>query len=360
MIIVFKFIKESLLFAWNALTSNKLRTILTLSGVTIGIFSIISVFTLIDYLESRIRDSIQSLGDNVVYVQKWPWTPPEGETEYPWWRYMNRPLPTLNEQKVIERHSQLAASSTFAISAQKKIIFEANSFDKVQVLGVSNSFDQNWNFEISRGRYFTSFESSKGSNITIIGADIADELFQDTDPIGKRIKMAGRQLTVVGVILRQGKDIFGNSLDTNIIIPIQYAKNIFNIRSERVQPFIVVKAKERVNTEDLMSELEGILRAERKIKPQQGNTFALNRMSIIQKQFDDLFGILNIAGGFIGFFAILVGGFGIANIMFVSVKERTRIIGIQKALGAKRRFILWQFLFESIFLSLLGGTTGLA
>ncbi|MGQ1785977.1 MULTISPECIES: ABC transporter permease [unclassified Saccharicrinis] len=359
MIIVFKFLRESLLFALNALRSNKLRTILTLSGVTIGIFSIISVFTLIDYLESRIRDSIQSLGDNVVYVQKWPWTPPEGETEYPWWRYLNRPLPTLNEQKVIVRNSQLAEASTFAISAQKKIIFEDNFFDNVQILGVSHDFDQNWNFEISKGRYFSPFESNNGSNIAIIGAEIADELFRDVDPIGKRIKMAGRKLTVVGVILRQGKDIFGNSLDTNIIIPVNYAKSIFNIRSESVQPFIIVKAKEGVTAEDLMNELEGILRAERKIKPKQGNTFALNRISIVQKQFDGLFGILNIAGGFIGFFAVLVGGFGIANIMFVSVKERTRIIGIQKALGAKRRFILWQFLFESIFLSLLGGTIGL-
>ncbi len=359
MIIIFKFFKESILFALNALTSNKLRTILTLSGVTIGIFSIISVFTLIDYLEKQIRDSVQSLGDNVVYVQKWPWTPPEGETEYPWWRFMNRPQPTIQELKVIERKSQLSQAATFSISSQKKVIFEDNSFDNVQILGVTHNFDQNWSFEISKGRYFSPFESNRGSNIVVLGAEVADKLFRDADPIGKRVKIAGRKLTVVGVLLRQGKDLFGNSLDNNVVMPLNFAKNIFNIRSGRVQPMIIVKAKEGVEVDDLMSELEGILRAERKLKPKEGNSFALNRVSIIQKQFDGLFVIINLAGWLIGGFSILVGGFGIANIMFVSVKERTRIIGIQKALGAKRSFILWQFLFESIFLSVLGGAAGL-
>ncbi len=359
MIIVLKFLKESLLFALNALRSNKLRTVLTLSGVTIGIFSIISVFTLVDFLESSIRDSIQSLGENSVYVQKWPWAPPEGETEYPWWRYLNRPLPTLDEQKVIERKSQLAEASTFFITARKSVIFEDNSFDNVQVIGTSHNFDKNWSFEISNGRYFSSFESKNGANVIILGAEIASVLFRDIDPIGKRVKIAGRKLTVIGVMLRQGKDIFGGSLDSHAVMPINFARGIFNIRNESVQPTIIVKALLNVPVDDLISEIEGILRAQRKVKPKQGNNFALNRISIIQKQMDGLFAILNLAGWLIGGFSILVGGFGIANIMFVSVKERTRIIGIQKALGAKRSFILWQFLFESVFLSLLGGATGL-
>jgi putative ABC transport system permease protein len=359
MIIYLKFVRESVLFAFNALKANKIRTILTLSGVTIGIFSIITVFTLIDFLEDKIRDSIQSLGNNVVYVQKWPWTQPEGETEYPWWRYMNRPVPRLDEQKVIERKSQLAEASTFVIATQRNVVFEDNSYDKVSVFGVSHNFDRNWNFEISRGRYFSPFESKNGSNVVILGDNIAKELFQGEDPIGRRVKIMGRKLVVIGVILKQGEDIFGNSLDKNVIIPIEYIKGLVNIRSERVDPFIIVKAKEGVGVNDLISELEGIMRAERRIKPAEENSFALNQISIVQKQFDGLFGILDLAGWLIGGFSILVGGFGIANIMFVSVKERTRIIGIQKALGAKRKFILWQFLFESVFLSLLGGSFGL-
>jgi len=359
MVIIYKFLRESLLFALNALRSNKLRTVLTLSGVTIGIFSIVTVFTLIDFLETKIRESVQSLGENVVYVQKWPWTPPEGESEYPWWRYLSRPVPKMEEQKVIERKSQLAETSAFMMASQRKVLYENNSYDNVTVFGVSHSFDECWSFEIAQGRYFSPFESKNGANVVVLGADIATELFRGEEAIGKRVKMMGRKLTVIGVLLREGDDMFGNSLDKNIILPINYAKGIFNVRSERVDPLIIVKAKEGVSVDDLKGELEGILRAERRIKPAEENTFALNQITIVQKQFDSLFSVIDIAGWLIGGFSILVGGFGIANIMFVSVKERTRIIGIQKALGAKRKFILWQFLFESVFLSVLGGTIGL-
>ncbi len=359
MILYVKFLRESILFAANALKANKLRTILTLSGVTIGIFSIITVFTLIDFLETKIKNSIQSLGENVVYVQKWPWTQPEGESEYPWWRYLNRPVPKLNEQKIIEKRSQFAEASTFCIGASKTVLYQDNSYENVRVFGVSSSFDKNWNFEIDNGRYFSPFEFNNGTNVVLLGSDISSELFQGEDAIGKRVKMMGRKLTVIGVLRKEGEDMFGNSLDKNIIIPINYAKGLFNISSDRVDPFIIVKAKEGVSVDDLKGELEGILRSERKIKPSEDNTFALNQISIVQKQFDGLFGIIDLAGWLIGGFSILVGGFGIANIMFVSVKERTRIIGIQKALGAKRKFILMQFLFESVFLSLLGGMVGL-
>ncbi len=359
MILYVKFLKESVLFAFGALKANKLRTILTLSGVMIGIFSIITVFTLIDFLESKIRNSIQSLGEDVIYVQKWPWTQPEGETEYPWWKYLNRPVPSLNEQKSIEKRSQLADASTFCIAASKTVVYESNSYENVQVFGVSASFDKNWNFKVEEGRYFSPFESNNGTNVVMLGNDIAKELFQGESVVGKRVKLMGRKLTVIGVLLKEGDDMFGNSLDKNIIIPINYAKGLFNIRSDRVDPFIIVKAKQGVSVDDLKGELEGILRSERKIKPREENTFALNQIGLVQKQFDGLFGVIDLAGWIIGGFSILVGGFGIANIMFVSVKERTRIIGIQKALGAKRKFILMQFLFESVFLSLMGGMAGL-
>ncbi len=359
MILYVKFLKESILFALGALKANKLRTILTLSGVTIGIFSIITVFTLIDFLESKIRNSIQSLGEDVIYVQKWPWTQPEGETEYPWWKYLNRPVPALSEQKAIEKRSQLSEASTFCIASSKTVVYENNSYENVQVFGATANFDSNWNFEIEEGRYFSQFESNNGTNVVMLGNDIAKELFQGESVVGKRVKLMGRKLTVIGVIQKEGDDMFGNSLDKTIVIPINYAKGLFNIRSDRVDPFIIVKAKQGVSVDDLKGELEGILRSERKIKPREENTFALNQISLVQKQFDGLFGVIDLAGWLIGGFSILVGGFGIANIMFVSVKERTRIIGIQKALGAKRKFILMQFLFESVFLSLMGGMAGL-
>lgn len=360
MILVYKFFKESFLFALNALRSNLLRTVLTLSGVTIGIFSIISVFTLIDTLENSVRDSIESLGDNVIYIQKWPWAPPEGETEYPWWRYMNRQVPSLDDYEQVQKRSQLAEAVTYSMASQRRLVYENNSYDKVAVMGVTHSFEDIWSFEIATGRYFSQQESHNGTNVTVLGADIAQELFQGADPLGKNVKLMGRKLLVIGVIQKQGSDIFGNSLDKNILIPVNFAKTMFNLRSEAVQPFIMVKAKEGYTSDDISDELTGIMRAVRRIKPQGENDFALNRISLIQKGLDGLFDFIDLAGMFIGGFSILVGGFGIANIMFVSVKERTRIIGIQKALGAKRRFILLQFLIESTVLSLIGGVAGLA
>ncbi|TAJ13812.1 ABC transporter permease [Marinilabiliaceae bacterium JC017] len=359
MILVYKFFKESFLFALSALHSNKLRTLLTLSGVTIGIFSIISVFTLIDYLEKQVQESIQSLGDNVIYIQKWPWTPPEGESEYPWWRYLNRPVPNLDEYETVQRRSQIAASTAFMMAAERPVIYADNSYDNVAVMGVSHDFERIWSFNIRNGRYFSWFESHKGANVALLGADVAGELFQGADPVGKRIKLMGRKLEVIGVFEREGEDMFGNSLDKNMVIPVNYAKSLFNLRSETVQPLVMVKAKNGFSVDDLVDELTGIMRTTRRLKPLEDNNFALNRISLVQRNFDSLFSAIDFAGWFIGGFSILVGGFGIANIMFVSVRERTRIIGIQKALGAKRRFVLWQFLIESTFLSLLGGIAGL-
>ncbi len=359
MILIYKFFKESFLFAINALRTNVLRTILTLSGVTIGIFSIISVFTLIDFLEKQVRESIESLGNNVVYIQKWPWAPPEGESEYPWWRYMNRQVPSMNDYEEIKRRSQIAEAVSYVMSSQKMLQYEDNTYDNVAVMGVSDDFDAIWTFEIADGRYFSPYESNGGMAVAIIGAEIAKELFQGADPIGKRVKMMGRKLLVIGVFQRQGEDMFGNTLDKNIVIPVKYAGTLFNLRSESVNPMILVKAKDGYTSDDMVDELTGVMRAIRRIKPSGDNDFALNRISLIQKNFDSLFDFIDLAGWFIGGFSILVGGFGIANIMFVSVKERTRIIGIQKALGAKRRFVLLQFLIESTVLSLLGGLAGL-
>ncbi len=359
MILIYKFFKESFLFAINALRTNVLRTILTLSGVTIGIFSIITVFTLIDFLEKQVRESIESLGNNVVYIQKWPWTPPEGESEYPWWRYANRQVPTINDYEQIKRHSQIAEAVSYFMGSQRMLQYEDNSYDNVGVMGVSDNFDGIWSFEIANGRYFSPYESNSGMAVAVIGAEIADKLFQGSDPIGKRVKMMGRKLLIIGVTQRQGEDMFGNSLDKRIIIPVKYAGSLFNLRSQNVNPTILVKAKPGYSSDDLVDELTGVMRAIRRIKPRADNDFALNRISLIQKNFDSLFDFIDLAGWFIGGFSILVGGFGIANIMFVSVRERTRIIGIQKALGAKRRFVLLQFLIESTVLSLLGGLAGL-
>ena len=353
--LILKLLKESLFFAYTSLVVNKLRTFLSLLGITIGIFTIISVFTVIDSLEYSIRTSIESLGDNVVYVQKWPWTFQSG---YPWWKYINRPVPQLKELDQILRRSDKAETAAFIASTQANIHYLENTAENTSIMCASHSYDKIWSFEISNGRYFSNIESGFGKNICVIGSDINDNLFENIDPINKHIKIKGAKIRIVGVFKKEGSSI-GQSMDNVVLLPIKYARNIFDIKSERMDPFIMVKAKDNVPINELMDDIRGVMRSIRKLKPIADDNFALNRASLIISQFESLFGVINLAGWFIGGFSILVGAFGIANIMFVSVRERTNIIGIQKAMGAKNYFILAQFLYESVILAVIGGVLGL-
>jgi putative ABC transport system permease protein len=355
-IFVFLF-KESFVFAFNSLVNNKLRTFLSLFGITIGIFSIISVFTVIDSLEDNIRESIASLGDDVVYVQKWPWV--MGDSEYPWWKYMMRPVPSLREARELAEKSKLAEAVAFQVFASKNLQYKDNYAENIEIEAVTDAYKNIRVFDIAKGRYFSDYEMQKGSNKIIMGAKIAEELFIAEDPIGKEIKVMGRKLEIIGVFAKEGEDMFGISKDERIIMPLQYMRNIVNIKSEQLGPMILVKPKAGVSVDELIDELRGLMRSIRRLHPLEEDDFALNKTSIISQGFDGLFMVLDIAGMIIGGFSILVGGFGIANIMFVSVKEQTTIIGIQKAIGAKRYFILLQFLFEAVLLSLIGGTIGL-
>lgn len=354
-IILVKIARESMQFAYHAISVNKLRTFLSLFGITIGIFAIISVFTILDSLEKSIRDSVQALGDNVVYVQKWPWG---GDGDYPWWKYMNRPQPNLKDLAEIRRKSSLSNSSVFCIYFRKPVKYKRNENSEALIQGVSDDYDRIKVFDVEQGRYFSSFEIGSGRNVTILGNKIANDLFQGEDPIGKFIKIAGRKVMVVGVLKKEGKSAIGeNSHDEISLIPVGLANTMVDI--ERSGPMIMVKAKNGVSTDDLNDELRGILRSFHRLKPLDEEDFALNQISFIKKSLDNIFRVIDLAGGIIAFFSILVGGFGIANIMFVSVKERTNVIGIQKALGAKRYFILIQFLYESVLLAVAGGVVGL-
>ncbi|MCD4833202.1 MAG: ABC transporter permease [Bacteroidales bacterium] len=353
-------IKESFLFAINALKVNRLRTLLTLLGITIGIFAIISVFTVLDSLENTIRNSLSSLGDDIIYVQKWPWAPPPGE-EYAWWEYWNRPVPTIKEYEQFKKRSDRAEIINFAASTLRNVKYKNNTREDVIIWANSHEFERIRAFELEDGRYFSPFESVAGKNICLIGHQVAKDLFQGINPIGKEIKIQGRKIMVIGLIAKEGKDILnsGGSLDEMIILPIIYAKSLMDIKSENTNPMIMVKAKPDVSIAELKDELRSILRSTRTLNPKQKDNFALNQSSILNSVLNSIFAVINVAGWLIGGFSILVGGFGIANIMFVSVKERTNLIGIQKSLGAKRKFILWQFLFEAVILSLIGGIIGL-
>lgn len=347
---------ESFRFAYHALVNNKLRTFLSLLGITIGIFAIISVFTVVDSLETNVRSSVASLGSNVVFVQKWPWS--FGE-EYPWWKYMNRPTSQLEEVAEIQHRSDMAEAVCYIVVVNKTVKFRNNSIENANITGVSQDYNRVKSFELSEGRYFTEAESNSGKPYAIIGVTIANNLFGESNSIGKQLKLFGRDVTVIGVFEKEGDSMMGNSNDNVIMLPIRYLRNFVDLRSDRVDPFIMVKAKDGLGVDELKFELTGIMRSIRKLKPLADDDFALNEISLLSSGFDSIFAVIGLAGWIIGGFSILVGGFGIANIMFVSVKERTNQIGIQKSLGAKNYFILIQFLIESILLCIIGGAIGL-
>jgi putative ABC transport system permease protein len=355
--IIFRLIGESFRFAFDALRQNKLRTMLSLLAITIGIFTIIAVFSAVDTFRGKLQASVDKLGSNTIYIQKWPWS--FGDN-YPWWKYMNRPQPSLRDFEALRERIENAQGVTFEISTSDRTIkYRSNSVEGISVWAASHDFNKTWNFELQDGRYFTENESKNGSPVCILGSDIADGLFDGDVAVGKQVQILGRRLTVIGVFKKEGEDMLGTSLDKNVNIPITFAKGILDIQNERYGPQITVRGNDNVSLEEVESELRGLMRSIHRIKPGKEEDFALNKTTIISNQLDSMFKMVNIAGWVIGGFSILVGGFSIANIMFVSVKERTNIIGIQKSLGAKNYFILLQFIFESISLCILGGLLGL-
>jgi putative ABC transport system permease protein len=357
---IIKNIKESLISAYSALKINRLRTLLTLLGITIGIFAIISVFTVIDSLERTIRDSLSSLGEDIIYVEKWPWTPPPGE-EYAWWEYLKRPLPDMDEYQYLKRNATLSKAVVFGIQTERTAAYRNQSLNNTSIYAYTHDFEKIQSFELAEGRYFSNLESEKGRNVAILGSKIKDKLFGEISPINKDIKISGNKTTVIGTFKKEGQSLVrgGGSLDERVIIPVNYSKKFIDLKSERSSPSIILRAKEGVHLQELIYQTKRLMRGIRQLQPTEDPNFSINQSSMISRSLDQLFSVINLAGWLIGGFSIIVGGFGIANIMFVSVKERTHIIGIQKAIGAKNYFILSQFLFEAVILALTGGLIGL-
>ncbi|MGY6561189.1 MAG: ABC transporter permease [Luteibaculaceae bacterium] len=344
---------ESFKQAWGALVNNKLRTSLSLLGITIGIFCIITVFSLVNALEKGIEDGINDLGNNTVFIQKWPWI---GGNNYPWWKFVNRPEPSLQDYNNLRNMVENADFIAFISENQGKIEFINNNLEGVTVSSITENYHDIKKINLSSGRYFTPNEFLSGAPLVVLGHDVAQALFFTENPIGKTVKINGRKLEVIGVIEKEGNSIFGNSLDLNCLIPVNLGRTLFNIKN---RGYILVKGKEGVLLENLIGELQIKMRIIRRLSQGQDDDFALNEPSLISSGLEGVLRVTNIVGFIIGGFSMLVGGFSIANIMFVSVKERTAQIGIQKALGAKKSFILSQFLFESVALCAIGGAIGL-
>ncbi|HRR49571.1 MAG TPA: ABC transporter permease [Bacteroidales bacterium] len=355
--IISKLVYESILFAYSSLKGDKFRTFLSLFGVSIGIFSIVTVFTAIDALRNNVATGLNSFGGNTLYIQEFPWAPPEGE-EYKWWEYRKRPATTIEEFQYIKANSKTAEASAFVIFTSKNIRYKRNSFNSGFITAPTSDWDKISNVEIENGRYFSPFEAQSSTPVAVIGNSVAEALFAGEDPINKIIKVGQSNVKVIGVTKKAGESIV-NIFDTDnsITVPYRFMSTLVNARN--TSSMICVKPLDNVDRDEFLLEMKLLMRSVRRLSPKQSDNFALNEMTFLLNQTKSIFKGINLAGWIIGGFSILIGGFGIANIMFVSVKERTNLIGIQKALGAKRYIILTQFLAEATFLALAGGIIGL-
>jgi putative ABC transport system permease protein len=357
--VILKIIYESLVQAMNQLSNNKLRSFLSLLGITIGIFCIIAVKTAVDSLSISIKDGFAELGSDVIYVDRMPWNEDPNQN---YWKYAKRPAPDFEDYEWIKERSSLAEDAAFAVfTGGRAIKYKSSSVEGAFIMGATHEYPDIQAFTFEKGRYTTPIEYEKGSTKVVIGNRVAEELFGEIEPINKYIKIFGHKFQVIGVLESEGDNVF-NFLNFDDVVWMGYNtfRRFVNVKdNQNVGELLVVKANPNVSTESLKDELTGVLRAGRRLKPKEGDNFALNELSMLDQVLDALFGALNIAGFLIGIFAIIVGVVSVANIMFVSVKERTNIIGIKKALGAKRIMILLEFLIEAIILCLIGGVIGL-
>ncbi len=348
---------ESIRFAWQALMSNILRTTLSLLGVTIGIFSIVAVFTFVDSMNASISSEIDSFGKGVIYVGKWPWV---FSNNFPWWKYMNRPTMKYNEYKYLTDNVKNAQAISI-LDGKMTTLKNGNNSMETRLTGVSYDYNKISDVPIEYGRYFLTNETDNAAFSVILGAEVKEALFPNiSDAVGQTMKINGIKFKVIGTMKKKGEDLlsFGGSPDQRAYIPYTSYSSLF--QRDEPEPDIAMKAFDSDKGQEILEgEVTGLMRSRRGLKPVQEDNFSINRLDGLTKFFDGIFSSLNIGGIFIAGFSLLVGGFGIANIMFVSVKERTNIIGIQKSLGAKNYFILFQFLFEAVFLSLIGGFVGI-
>jgi len=359
MITFIKVIWESINQAVSSLWANKLRSFLSLLGITIGIFCIISIKSAVDSLQQNVMEGLSELGSETVYVEKYPWN--DGDWESNYFKYMKRPDPDLEDYEMIKKKSRLAAKVAFSIfTGGKTIKYKSNSLDNAFIKGSSYDFQEIQKLEFVQGRHFTLSEYNSGTNKVVLGSACVKELFPNIDPIGKEIKLAGQNYKVIGVLKEEGDNDFNfMNFDDVIWISLTNARRFINIKGNNVGQSLVVKGVPDVDNEELKAELTGILRSHRGLKPREEDNFSLMEVSALNAVLEGVFGTLNLVGVVIGMFALIVGMFSVANIMFVSVKERTNIIGIKKAIGAQKGIILLEFLVEAIFLCIIGGLMGL-
>ncbi len=358
----FRILFEGAAQAWQQLMANKLRSFLSLLGVTIGIFCIIGVKSAVNSLEDNIRNSMSKLGNDVIYIDKFSWSEDPGAN---YWKWMRRPNFSYPEYLALQERMENADKIGFwQYVGSKTLKWKSSSVEDAPFLGITEDCYELFHLEFqNEGRYFSPVEYQSGSDVCILGGVVAEGLFgEGIDPVDRDVSISGRKLRVIGVLKKSGKDLLKPfNFDNVVLVGFNLARRGFGIRSDGrgAQTSLMVKAADGVDIEVVKDEVISVLRGQRRLKPLEENNFALNTLSILSNLFDGVFGTLNLAGFVIGIFALVVGMFSVANIMFVSVRERTNLIGIKMALGAKRWFILLEILFEAVVLCVVGGLFGL-
>lgn len=356
MFLYLRLLKESFVFALHALTNNKLRTLLSLLGVTIGIFSIIAVLAAVDSLDRKISKDLSDLDKNTIYLMRFSF----GPTDIPQWK--RQQFPDVKYDEYIYLKNSL--TNTKQVGFQLFVTNESLKYDDkvvsdINIVPVSSEFIDIQGLEFDKGRFYNEAEANSGKAVIVIGADVAENLFGAEEPIGKKIRLYGQRFSVIGTLKKQGAGLFGDSNDTSVFLPVNFLRRMYGDNNDAMTPVVILKPKKGVDMDAYKAEVSSKLRGLRGVKDGEIDNFFINVFSGFTDFIDGIIGQMNVVGWIISGFSLLVGGFGIANIMFVSVKERTNLIGIQKSLGAKNHFILFQFLFESILLSLFGGLIGL-
>lgn len=352
-----QFLWEGVKIAFKAIISSRLRSFLTMLGVATGIFAITGILTMVNSLQVSLTENLSALGNTTIFVHHWPWA--DGGQE--WYKFINRPRVSYRDYRVLKENLRRVKGVAYMATASRQTIrAEGRSVSSVEVVGVTHDLVSVTDQEFQAGRYFSPIESHLGSAVCLIGHGIAENLFPDIDPIGKHIRIKGKRFLVIGVREKMGMDLFGKSSeDDKVTIPYTFLEGMFNLNNRNFEKMILVKADTREDLEYVESEITGLIRRARGLRPQAENNFAINKQEALMSRMEDFFGYLDIGGWVISIFSILIGGFSIGNIMYISVRERTSEIGVQKALGSTKPFILYQFISESVIICFLGGLLGL-
>ncbi|MCX8107070.1 MAG: ABC transporter permease [Ignavibacterium album] len=351
--ILFEF-KEGMMIALRAIASNKIRAMLTMLGIFIGVTVVVTMSTAITGIDNSFQKGISSLGSDVLYIDKWAWF-----SNVEWWKMRNRKNITMEEFERFKSLAKLPIAVAPVINTVQTVKFQERRVENVFINGSNADYVKTTNFTFSEGRFYSEIESNSSRQVAVIGSEIAKKLFPNLSALDKTIKIGGENYRVVGVLAEQGSFILGPwNPDNQVYVPIG---TIFkNFASNRWRSITInVRANGPAMVEETKAEAEGIMRKVRGLSYDQENDFSINQQEGLQENYNSVVGVIQIAGLFITGLSLFVGAIGIMNIMFVSVKERTKEIGLRKAIGAKRRTILAQFLLESSVICLVGGFAGL-